>query len=243
MSLGHSTRESDDQKRSQLERLKHKLARSLAHSLTHSLTHSLRFSSPIRGKREREREREREERTEKEGKQAAQALRPPAGVLMQRRGGVGYCWCGGQERSRVLPQEEGGWAGGRGTTPRTRAPVVRNRDAKRRDADSSSQTAAEGGREGGGAARGDGRRRTRRRPGREGKGGRRRRIVDVVKLQLSYTPASSPRSLACSLSLSALSHSLALLACVSPAFATWAYELPTHAQTDKATTDRGNCFL
>ena len=90
---------------------------------------------------------------------------------------------------------------GRGRERRPeRAPVVGGRDAKRRRRDAD-------------------------RAGREREG---RRIVDVVKLQLSYTPASSPppsspafRLLPLSRSHS-LSLSIALLACVSPSFATWA---------------------
>ena len=100
-------RESDDQKRSQLERLKHKLA------------HSLRFSSHPWKER-------REERTEKEGKQAAQALRQPApaasgGVLpMQRLLLVGKG--GRKERSRVLPSTGRGREGEEErATPPTRA--------------------------------------------------------------------------------------------------------------------------
>ena len=101
-----------------------------------------------------------------------------------------------------LPLEEGGSARRRERRFQ-RAPVVRSSsgDAKRRDADSNG---SDGARRGGDALG----------AGREGKG--RRRIVDVVKLQLSYTPASP-----------CLALSLALLACVSPSFATWAYELQT----------------
>ena len=90
-SRGHSTGESGDQKRSQLERLKH----------------NARFASPWMEGRKRG-----EERTEKEGKQAAQALRPTARQLARPPAGVlppdAATTAAGGERSRVLPQEEGG---------------------------------------------------------------------------------------------------------------------------------------
>ena len=132
-------RTSDDQKRSQLKRLKHKLAR--------SFTHSLRFSSdPWK------------ERTEEEGKQAAQALRQPARqpAATSRRPDAAAATVGG-ERRRVLPQEEG-------ERRLERAPVVHSRDAKRRGQRRGGSLGAaaggrgrEGGREGAGDTLGAGR--------------------------------------------------------------------------------------
>ena len=120
-----------------------------------------------------------EERTEKEGKQAAQALRPPACSPARppasSRCSDYCCWWGAKPCSST----------GRGRERRPeRAPVVGGRDAKRRRRDAD-------------------------RAGREREG---RRIVDVVKLQLSYTPASSPppSSPAFRLLPPSRSHSLAL---------------------------------
>ena len=186
--------------------------RGLNSNASNTSSHTRFASPPIRGKRGERREQRK--RASKLHKLSASPHPPPAAASSRCSG---YCWWGREEgRSGAvffLPQEEGGRAR-RSERRLQRAPVVRSSsgDAKRRDADSNG---SDGARRGGDALG----------AGREGKG--RRRIVDVVKLQLSYTPASSPR-----LPPRSLSHS-------------WPVCLRRlqHGRMDYKPTDCGNCFL
>ena len=86
-SRGHSTGESGDQKRSQLERLKH----------------NARFASPwMEGREARREQRKRASKLHK------LSDRPPARPPARRRPPDAATTAAGGERSRVLPQEEGG---------------------------------------------------------------------------------------------------------------------------------------
>ena len=191
-------------------------------SNTSSLARSLtRFASPpIRGKRE---QRKRASKLHKLSASPPASPPPPAGVLMQRR-------------LLLVGSDAVFFHRKRASDASNARPLFTAETPNDADSDAAAASGrprgAEGGREGGGG------RHTRRRPGRE-EGSGRRRIVDVVKLQLSYTPARR-RLPPPSLSLSrTLSRTLGLSVAVRRRLQ---HGRMNYGRTHRP-TDCGNCFL